>query len=50
MHLNLFGHKTAWAGQRKDICTQVTTSDLPKSDLKVFYIWTMACYNEINKK
>jgi hypothetical protein len=48
MHLGLLGHKTALAGQRKGICGQITASDLPKSNLNIFYIWTMACTNVIN--
>jgi hypothetical protein len=48
LHLSLFDHKTAWVGQRKGICAQVTASGLPKSNLKAFYIWTLACHNAIN--
>jgi hypothetical protein len=40
LHLSLFDHKTAWAGQRKGTCSQVIASDLPKSDLNAYCIKT----------
>jgi len=48
LHFSLLDRKTAWAGHLRGICAQVIASDLPKSDLIAFYMWTMACYNAIN--
>jgi hypothetical protein len=40
LHSSVFDRKTAWAGQRKGICTAVIASDLPKSDLNAYCIKT----------